>query len=360
MNNKLKLNPFMRLRFEEKPFVDLFLENQELELNSYAYLELFALLNEAKNENELIYGLKAATELEDEEIISLIQTCKESKLIVNEDFHYSEEKDVNHWLERGWIDALMYHMKSRNISFLDEKSSNPEIEKNKMMREVVNCSEFPEIFKSYKDSLKINLPQLSSLPTNKTYQEILLSRRSLKPWKSSEVPIEYFSNILGYSNQENLSFRKKVKEEMYINPSTILNNSSFSALETYVFAFNIQGILQGLYHYDPLNHELQLVRREIERTYLSTMCIGQKQIEGASFVICISAIWKKYQMRYQHPRAYRNLFVNIGELAQKYLIMGAAYDYTAFMTPALVDEYVADLLGVNLYKESPLYVVGIG
>ena len=64
--------------------------------------------------------------------------------------------------------------------------------------------------------------------------------------------------------------------------------------------------------------------------------------------------------RYNHPRAYRTLLINTGELAQKYITLSSAYQLTCFMTPAFEDQIADDLLGINGYEEAPSYLVAIG
>lgn len=161
------------------------------------------------------------------------------------------------------------------------------------------------------------------------------------------------------ANRETVRLRKEA-EATYESNSGVLLNSAFSALETYFFAFSVDGLEPGLYHYDPRGHRAVLLRRGDLTDEVVTMCIGQDRPRGAACAFVITAVWERYMFRYRHPRAYRTLLINVAELAHKYILLATALDLSTFLTPALRDEFADQLLGVDGLKEAPLYVVAIG
>jgi hypothetical protein len=65
-------------------------------------------------------------------------------------------------------------------------------------------------------------------------------------------------------------------------------------------------------------------------------------------------------MRYRHNRAYRNLLVNAGELAQKYLILATTYRLSQFITPAFNDVSAEKFTELDGIKEGPIYALYFG
>ncbi len=156
-----------------------------------------------------------------------------------------------------------------------------------------------------------------------------------------------------------MRLRNAVEEQIQDRPEVLLD-SAFSALETYFFAFSIEGLPNGIYHYDLRSHSVSLLREGLFRDEVARMCIGQRKPGSGSCTFLISAVFERYMYRYRHPRAYRNLLINVSEFAHRYILLSTALGLSTFMTPALQDEQADALLGVNGYEEAPLYVVAIG
>lgn len=182
------------------------------------------------------------------------------------------------------------------------------------------------------------------------------------PWqKKRAFKIKEISQILYYANLESKQAREKTKEQFSINPESILNYSSFSALETKVIILrDVESIKTGIYHYDLKKHSLVKLKDGLFEENLVKMCIGQRQLRGATFSFIITAYWEKYFNRYNHARAYRNLLINAGELAQKYLLLATMYKMSQFITPAFEDKFADELMGCNGYETAPIYSVTLG
>ncbi|PFR05560.1 hypothetical protein COE50_25345 [Bacillus anthracis] len=355
----LQLNPFFRIRLGSPITCDLFLENKTLELPSPLYLKLFTKLTNLISKKEIITVIQQTFSLDDAESNEVLDNLISNKLLVDSKYGDGKLQGIQHWIDRGWLDALLLHLKSCDLEFDDSINDEPDNFNSEGFRELIRQEGLPEFWKEIKGINTVNLPNPTKLPTNYSFDEILLKRRSNRPWKQKTIELQELSNILYYSNIETVRLRTEAETNLEEKPELLLN-SAFSALETYFFAFNIEGLEPGLYHYDPKNHAVILIKDGMFRDELVHMVIGQDRPKNAACAFVISAVWSRYMYRYRHPRAYRTLLVNIGELAQKYLTLGTAYDYSTFLTPALRDEYADSMLGVNGYEEAPLYVVAIG
>jgi nitroreductase family protein len=65
-------------------------------------------------------------------------------------------------------------------------------------------------------------------------------------------------------------------------------------------------------------------------------------------------------VRYPQPSAYRTLMINVGELAQKLVLLSTATGLSTFITPAFDDAYADQILGLDPATHAAIEVIGVG
>lgn len=360
---KYRVNPFIRIKFQEPIICELLLDGKELRIQDVRYLQLIAALKEPQEEIvvlkeiDTIFQKPQATQLIFEEITK-------NKIIVDLDTYQTYNLEgLRHWQKRNWLDALILHLKTKDLHYCDddyETVENSQTNKHLIFQELVRGEESPEVWKTYSDIPSIKLPQPEILP-DVNIEEVMLKRRSGKLWKNDVISVQLLSNILFHANKEGRELRMLTENSINANDSleTMLL-SSFSALETYFFAFKIEGLSSGIYHYDLREHAVVKIKEGLFNNELVKMCIGQRMPRNSCCAFILTAIWKRYMFRYRHSRAYRNLLVNISELAHKYILLATGYNLSNWITPAFEDEYAESLLELNAFQEAPLYAIAIG
>ncbi|MCR6850384.1 SagB/ThcOx family dehydrogenase [Bacillus sp. IBL03825] len=357
--SSFKLNPFFRVSFGPPITCELFLENKSVILPNSQYLQLLNDFKTPKPFFALIALTTCTLNLNRTEAKEVLTDLIQQQLLVPSEKEFPKMSSVKHWVNRGWLEALMLHLKSKDISFDDDLVADPDNYNAKVLANLIDKEGTPNFWKEYPDKTNFALPKPKNPPSDKTLQDVLLQRRSNRPWCIGHLTIEQLSIILYYANLETYFLRTEAEKNYNTNPELLLN-SAFSALETYFFVFKVDGLTPGLYHYDPRKHQVTLIKEGHFENEVVRMCIGQDRPKGAACTFVISSVWKRYMYRYRHARAYRTLLVNVAELAQKYILLATALNFSNFLTPALQDEYADELLGVNGYEEAPLYVVAIG
>ncbi len=286
------------------------------------------------------------------------------KIIVSEEeFKFYNLEGLKHWHKRNWLDALILHLKTKDMRYYDDKFQDVTISKNQkhdIFEEIISKEKKLELWKTYPQSLSFDLPLPKPLP-EADLAEVLLKRRTGKPWTKEELEIGVLSDILFHVNKEGMEIRKRL-ETAFSNVENLENLllSSFTALETYLFVFKVNDLEPGLYHYNLQTHQLTLIKGGDFRNDIAKICIGQRMPKMSSCTFIITAVWERYMFRYRHSRAYRNLLVNVAELAHKYIIAATTYELSTWLTPAFNDEYAEKILNVDGYEEAPLYAVSIG
>lgn len=353
------LNPLFRIRFGDPLQCDLFFPNRTVVLPSPDILKLLAALNKPMPRAAVVALATWALEVDTAAARRAVAELIRNDILVPDDRDFAAFAGARHWIERGWLDALMLHLASRDIPFEDDRSAEPDRSNSDQMRRIVADEGPPEFWADYPGRPRVELPPANGAYSVGSLGETLLRRRSNRPWRSGMISMTELSTILHRANAEARELRTAA-EARYRDDGAVLLNSAFCATETYIVAFNVASLPAGLYHYDLRDHALVQLREGLFRQHVVEMCIGQSRPRDAACAFVITVRWARYMYRYRHPRAYRTLLINVGELAQKYILLSTAFNLSTFLTPALRDECADSLLGVDGHEEAALYVVAAG
>lgn len=350
-----KLNSFMQISLGPIFLCDLLIENEQYELPHASYISFLAQVEGKLSLDELVK--LAAETIDQDQAGQIVEDLIKNRILVVEEDNPPEMEGARHWIKRGWMEALVLHLKTRNLSFSDT-AGGKEADARMLMGGILGPETNVEIWKTFKGKTAVSLPPPESLP-EKPVEEVLLYRRSNRPWRFQSMSMERFSSLLYHANIETRRIRTELEEGIREDPELLLN-SSFTALETYCVVMAVDGLASGLYHYDPKDHKVTLVREGLFRDEIVKCCIGQSRPYGASCVFLITAVWERFMFRYRHPRAYRTLLTNVAELGHKYLLLGTSMKLSTFMTPAFNDRYVDEFMGLDPHQEGTLYAIGLG
>ncbi|PZQ45589.1 MAG: hypothetical protein DI551_06920 [Micavibrio aeruginosavorus] len=355
MSAKFKVNPLAKISLFPEMKCELLLEGLSYKLPHTGYISFLSKLKGASGKDDIIHMIEES--INKDAANDIFEDMCSSMILVDEDYEHADMDGARHWIKRGWLEGLFLHLKTRNISFSDT-SGDTGFSAKESLAKLIETEGLPEIWKSYDDCRKFPLPKPQAIP-EKSLEEVLLKRRSNRPWRNSSMSMEHFSSILHYANVETRRIRMNLEQNVKSDPELLLN-SSFTALETYCLVMSVQDLTPGLYHYDPKSHQLSLIREGLFREEITKCCIGQSRPHDASCVFMISAVWERFMFRYRHARAYRTLLTNVSELGHKYLLLGTSLRLSTFMTPAFNDKYVDNFMGFNGYDEAVLYAIGLG
>lgn len=337
--------------------LDVPLHGKQFTLKDKRYLSLFVDLqkNMPCTKREIIAYI--GDEIKDtNDANCIVKELIDSYIILETSQANPLKEGVRFWLDNGWIDALLLHFCTRDLAYEDDSKALEallKIEKIDFIKEnvVPDCYQHCQTFSLLDDSTCKAIPSKDILTS-------LLKRHSFKPFIKKSLDLKELSCLLYHANQytvNNIQYLEKGSQSR-----KVLFDSAFVALETYVINFcPTKEVLNGLYFYDKKNHALRLIKKGAFRKEVSKMCIGQSRAGSGVCSFVIVANWNKYQSRYKHSRAYRNLLINTAELAQYYLVLATYYGFNTFITPAMIDNYAANFLEVP-EGFSPLYVVSFG
>jgi len=357
----VKLNPFCHIRFGERPSCQLLLNETSLELPDKRYIPLLLRLSNPTSRNAVAELAGQLLGVGPAKGAAVVADLEKNQILVNADAPFPRTDAVDFWMKRGWLEGLIFHLETRNLEYEDADGhpKNGEDVVAQRLRESIEREGPPSFWKSYPEARSVDLPAPNVPASPEPLAQSLLRRRSNTTPRNKSMSQEQLSTMLHYGSLENIRLRQQAERTLKTHPENLVQ-SSFSAIETYFVAFNVEGLEPGLYHYEMPHHRVALVNPEVVRQNLSKMCFGQTLASAGPCTFLFTGVWQRYMYRYRHARAYRNLLVNMAELGQRYLLMATALGFSTFMTPQTLYHEAQRILGVPHYEEGLLYVIGAG
>jgi SagB-type dehydrogenase family enzyme len=129
-------------------------------------------------------------------------------------------------------------------------------------------------------------------------------------------------------------------------------------LELYVATRQVENLPDGVFHFDPLARQLEVISRGCVSAELASLTIGQEMLADANVVLVIAADFTRTMWKYGQ-RGYRYVWLDAGHAAQNVYLVATALGLAVFSIGGFYDEDVAELLGLPA-EERAIYLVCAG
>lgn len=191
-------------------------------------------------------------------------------------------------------------------------------------------------------------PSAYPLPEPKTsglvsLEAALQSRRSRRDFTSQELDPSEISQLLWAA--QGITDRRGFR--------TAPSAGALYPLELYIVTAD------GVFHYQPQKHALEVIRGSDLRAALHDAALGQDPVLEAPLVMVITAVYERTQAKYGSERSPRYVHLEAGHAAQNVLLQATALDLGAVPIGAFYDAKVQTILGLPEDHE-PLYLIPIG
>jgi len=130
-------------------------------------------------------------------------------------------------------------------------------------------------------------------------------------------------------------------------------------IEIYVVCSDIKGLEAGIYHFEPEQMKLGILRKGDFRSVLAEATADEYAIKHAPVILVYSDIFTRNSMKYQ-AREYRHAFWDCGTIIANTLAISTAHRLPSKVVMGFVDEKINSLLDLNTEKEVTLALVPIG
>ncbi|MGI0040422.1 MAG: SagB/ThcOx family dehydrogenase [Nitrosopumilaceae archaeon] len=212
----------------------------------------------------------------------------------------------------------------------------------------------PVPYKIYKDLHTIVLPKLKSL-TN--FPAIKAISTNIKQDGKQISDVSTLASILYFSDgiTKTIKFPRIGEFEFRAASCT----GALYHIEIYVVCKTIAGLDAGVYHFDPKQMKLSLLRLGDYRDVLVRASGYDTAVTHASLILVYTDIFSRNTVKYQ-AREYRHAFWDCGTIIANTLAISTAHGLSSKVVAGFVDDSVNSLLGLNKEKEVSLALVPIG
>jgi SagB-type dehydrogenase family enzyme len=183
----------------------------------------------------------------------------------------------------------------------------------------------------------------------------LAARRSARDFAETILPADLFGKLLFTCAGVNgtLAF-----EGVGLGARTYPSGGALYPLEIYPVLQRVEGIGDGVYHYDPFAHELEEIRTGNFHEQFAAMTFAQEMLATANAVLFITALFERSMWKYGQ-RGYRYVWIEAGHLGQNFYLVSAALGLASLALGGFYDTEANALLGVS-GGEKTIYAICIG
>jgi|GEM_PF-3060240 len=271
----------------------------------------------------------------------LVKDLIEEHLIV--DTQSEEYKGLFLWEYYNWQRAAFLQFSQTNLAYADEVLGEDVSQWLSSRRSLINSYTADESY-----PLRYRFPhtsndQILKSRNNQIDFNAIRDRRSCRSFSQKKVAFKEFETILTNSTQS-----VRIAEQSQTSGDPLYKfNSFYSWLSVFVYVQNVENLKQGLYFYDVESSKLSFIDDSLNDLLISKLVQGQEWIKGGGFCIFITVDWKRYMWTYRHARAYINLLIQIGELAEEFLIYAYSNNLAGWLTPAVSETMASKLFNIQ-------------
>lgn len=213
------------------------------------------------------------------------------------------------------------------------------------------------LFTTYPDADRLLLPRRPTQQLTKPFGDVLYGRRTHREFDQTPVSLEILSALLATVFGP-VDFVNSGRSALMRRTSAA--GGSRQELDAYLCIRNVEDAAPGVYHYNCLEHSLELLAEGFTRERMVELCGMQDWAGDTAFLVVLSAAIDRMISKYHSPRVYRVCLLNAGHLGQTFALTATALGLAPFQTAAFHDSTVAQACGLENIGHTPLYILAAG
>ena len=209
--------------------------------------------------------------------------------------------------------------------------------------------------KPYTDMAKVVLPK--EFPhSSSTLDDALLRRTTARAFGAGPIGLAQLAKIL----QMSYGVSRENDETPFPRPFRIIpSGGALYPPELYVEARRVEGLERGLYHYDPEDHSLDLLRAGAADADVDGFFVQSDLASTATAIVYVTAIFYRSTFKYG-DRGYRFVLIEAGHLVQNAALTALDLGLDVAPIGGYFDRDVDRYLAFDGVDESTVYVVLLG
>jgi SagB-type dehydrogenase family enzyme len=201
----------------------------------------------------------------------------------------------------------------------------------------------------------VNLPESQvDSPLNRLIQR----RRSCRSYRAGTLPLSVLAELLRGSY--GVTHELRPLSGRLGGPSrSVPSAGGLYPLQLHVAAVAIDGLAEGLYHYNVLDHSLAPLRPGKTTEKVMGSILHQEYVQGACGIIIFTAIFRRTLSRYG-ARGYRYILLEAGHAAQNVCLIATQLGLGTLCVGGFSDSRLNQTLDLDGRSEAAVYCVAFG
>ncbi|MFO8062295.1 MAG: SagB/ThcOx family dehydrogenase [bacterium] len=187
--------------------------------------------------------------------------------------------------------------------------------------------------------------------------EALLNRQSVRNYLEKSMTLKEVSQLLwaGYGINRKNTRIPQLRGGFRTAPSA----GALYPLELYLVVFNVDGLEEGLYHYNPADHSLELLKGGNLKNKLFEAALSQNAVKRSAACIVYSAVYSRTTGKYSDRGEERYVPMDLGHSGQNVYLQAVALNIGTVAIGAFDDVKLAEVINLS-DSETPLYIMPLG
>jgi SagB-type dehydrogenase family enzyme len=188
-------------------------------------------------------------------------------------------------------------------------------------------------------------------------RDLIRQRQSCRGFLRRPMPLATLGNLLQHTYGVNGVINGPEGELGYSR--AVPSAGALYPLEIYVAIQSVDGLADGLYHYQSLDHVLEPLKAEPVMSALGDLLLGQYFLDSANAALVFTGVFQRTLKKYG-PRGYRYVLFEAGHAAQNASLLAGEGGLASICVGGFRDARLNRFLGLDGRAEAALYVVGVG
>lgn len=212
----------------------------------------------------------------------------------------------------------------------------------------------PLSFKEYCGYERVILP--SKLKLNMGLDDAITKRRSYRNFSDEKLTIDVVAKVLYFG----YGITGKILVENYeLLQRACPSGGALYPFELYLVVMNVVGLKDGLYHYFPIDHSLDVLRYGRFATKIASLFMEQHYVVNSGFCILLSGILERTTWKYG-SRGYRYALLEAGHLVQNMCLVATSEGIGSLPLGGFYDDAMAEFIGLDPLREPVIYGLSVG
>lgn len=218
----------------------------------------------------------------------------------------------------------------------------------------------PPLVKAPVSDVRIKLPKnYEDLPMEKDFVKILYNRKSSRIYTREKMDLLTLSFLIWA--QQGV---KGIRGNNYATIRTVPSGGARHPFELYPLIMSVEGLEPGLYHYLPLEHELELLEplnvsdEDVQKKINDTLC-GQIWGLKSNVIFYYSIIPYRGEWRYAFD-AHRPMMIDAGHITENLYLACSALGLGTCANAAVDPELASEMFGLDGVEEYIFYCANVG